>query len=111
MSPVEPAQPAAEFVSEYLGRLWEPTPEEKRLRELAECYHEETEAYDQGVCAGRTKDGVAMPVTSHQSSLIHRHARKVHERLFAEAQSLGFDRRQWHQALRANLPSLKITPS
>lgn len=47
------------------------------LNALAREYHERTEAYDQQICSGRTKRGVAIPVNSYQRYRSEAYARRV----------------------------------
>jgi hypothetical protein len=87
------------FCQEYLGRPWEPTPEEKRLRELAAQYHEETESYDRTVCTGPIRNGAIMPMGSGEHAAINRNALAVRERLGAEVAELGFTKKEWQHAI------------
>jgi len=73
------------------------TEKDCRLYSLAKQYHEETEAYDQTVCRGRDKRGVAMPVDAYEHGLINRHALAVRKRLLDENQDI--DRKELHRAI------------
>lgn len=63
---------------------FKPTEKDRRLYELAKQYHDETEAYDQTVCSGRTEQGVAMPINPYQFGMINRNAIQVQKRLLKE---------------------------
>ena len=91
--------PCSAFQREYLGVPWTPSPEEKRLRELAHEYHERTEAYDRTVCTGPIVRGGIMPATPEQHSRINIHARTVRDELGVEAARLGFTPKQWREAI------------
>lgn len=78
------------FQREYLGVPWTPTPEEKRLRELALEYHKRTEHFDQAHCQRRNERGIAIPTLPGESAICGRHAKQVRDELGMEALRLGF---------------------
>lgn len=87
------------FQREYLGVPWTPSPEEKRLRELAHEYHERTERFDQIHCKARDKRGIAIPVMPDERSACTKNAMRVRDELGVEAARLGFTPKQWHEAI------------
>lgn len=87
---------ASEFSALLYGDFT-PTEKDQRLWELAKQYHEETEAYDQRVCSGRTERGVAMPVNAYEHGLINRNALAVRKRLLDENQDI--ERGEFHRAI------------
>jgi len=88
------------FQREYLGTWAQESESEKRLRELAEKYHQLTEAYDRTVCTGGySPRNRIMPANGHESGLINKNARRVRDELWLEAQTLGINRSQWHDAI------------
>ena len=74
-----------------------PTEKDRRLYELAKQYHEETEAYDQTVCSGRTERGIAMPINAYEHRLINRNALKMRKRLLDDNPDIG--REELHRAI------------
>lgn len=56
------------------------------LRELAKRYHEETEAYDRGVCTGPVVRGSVMPANPREFRSINRNALSIRRRLLIEGQ-------------------------
>ena len=87
------------FQREYLGAPRTPSPEEKRLRELAREYHQRTEAYDRTVCTGPIVRGGIMPATGEERALITRNANAMRYDLGVEAAKLGFTPKQWQEAI------------
>lgn len=83
-----------EFQREYYGSLNEPTPEEAKLRELAEEYEQRCESYDQLVCG---PDG--MPKNGEQMGLINRHAQKVRNEILPQVHALGLDWKDFKREL------------
>jgi len=74
-----------------MGIPREPSSLELRVRELAESYIAQTEAYDRTVCSSE-RDGVAMPSNGTEYALIADHARQVLDRLTEAASPLGVGR-------------------
>lgn len=104
--------PGSAFQREYLGVPWTPSPEEKRLRELAREYHERTEAYDRTICTGPIGRGGIMPATIDQQALINRHAGTVRDELGIEAARQGFSPKQWREAISNaahEMPNAKVS--
>ena len=77
-----------------------PIKEEIRLRELAEEYHRRTEEYDRIVCSGPILNGAITPANGSEFTAINRHAQLVREELWKDVAPLGFDRKQWSEAIR-----------
>ena len=96
LSLVRPAQ----FEREYMGMPEEPTAVEKRLREMGDEYHQVTESYDRLVCTGPIVRGAIMPNGPRELADINRHALKVRERLWIEAEKLGASRSDLQSAIR-----------
>lgn len=86
-----------QFKREYLCE-WQPDPNERALYELAERYHQVTEAYDRTVCTGPIIRGSIMPEWS-QMGLVNRNARKVFNDLLEGAYSLGITAEQLQRAI------------
>ena len=74
-----------------------PIEKDRRLYELAKQYHEETEAYDQTVCIGRTESGIAMPIDTYEFGLINRNALRVRKRLLDSNPDI--EREELHSAI------------
>lgn len=75
--------------------------EDKHLRELAERYHADCDAYDNRVCTGISpRTGEAIPVTPYELGLVGKHARTVRESLIREGESMGLTAKQVEQAIR-----------
>lgn len=81
-----------------LGTWPQPSPEKKRLQELAREYHEATESYDKQICSA-TRNGMAFPANGLEHSLISIHARNVYASLIGEVHSLGFDSMEFNQEI------------
>jgi hypothetical protein len=77
-----------EFSALFYGDFT-PTEKDRQLYELAKQYHEETEAYDQTVCSGRTERGIAMPIDAYEYGLINRSALKMRKRLLDNNPGIG----------------------
>jgi hypothetical protein len=90
----------AQFEREYLGMPEEPTATEKRLRELGDEYHAVTESYDRLVCTGPIVRGSIRPNCAWELAEINRHALRVRERLWIEAEKLGASRADLWAAIR-----------
>lgn len=88
-----------EFDREYLGKLAEESEKNRQLRELADAYHHDTEAYDRRVCTGPVVNGGVIPNTPPERAAISRHAIRVFDRLGALAADLGFSRKDWQKAV------------
>ncbi|SRR5260221_3522369 len=87
--------------SELYGDWLAETAEDKALRELAEQYHEQCEAYDRTVCTGISpRTGDAMPLTHNEMRLINRHALEMRDTIIKEGRRLGFSREQVEQAIQ-----------
>lgn len=71
---------------------------DRLLLDLAWRYHEECEVYDRLHCTAM-KGKIAMPANGEERTLMARHARDVHGRLWLEARDLGFTSSQWHDAI------------
>lgn len=53
---------------------WIVSQHDLRLRELAEKYHADCEAFDRTVCTGPIVDGGIMPANAKEGAAINRHA-------------------------------------
>ena len=60
------------------------TPAAAHLREVAEQYVRDTEAYDRIVCTGPIIRGEIMPATQHERALISRNADQLFSRLLSQ---------------------------
>lgn len=92
-------QDSEAFQKMFLG-TFEPTSQERQLYELADEYERRCESYDQRVCDGRTKRGIAIPANGAQQAMISRHARQVWNELMPQVGALGFDAKQFREAIR-----------
>lgn len=54
-----------------------PTERDTKLRELAQSYVSQCEAYDRTVCTGPVKNGEIIPMGGHELGLVNRNARQV----------------------------------
>ena len=88
------------YPSMLMGQPSTETPEQIRLRELAQEYHDSCEAFDRIVCTGPPCDGAAMPRDGLERQISQRHARQVYDRLKPEAERLGFTTAQWWKAVQ-----------
>ncbi len=89
------------FRTEMYGSWLVETEQERKLRELAETYHNGCNAYDKRVCSGISpRTGEAMPLTPDEMRLINRHARTMRDEMIAEGWKLGFISRQVEEAIR-----------
>jgi len=84
------------------------SPREKRLRELAEEYHQSTEEYDRAICQDELRDGYrreidvhVIPVTPAGRSRMNKFARQARERALREVHKLDFSEVDFKQALQA----------
>lgn len=91
------------FQQEFLGQFPDLTPEERKLRELAQQYIERTEAYDRTVCTGPITRGEIMPASIQEGALINRNARKVHDELMQDVWALGFLERDFMREIRREI--------
>lgn len=74
------------------------TPATNPLRELAEQYHAECEAYDRTVCSGPILENAIMPLTSRERGLVHWNSVQVFVRLRRRAQAMGYSEGQlWRE--------------
>ena len=60
------------------------TPAAAHLRQVAEQYIRDTEAYDRTVCTGPIISGEIMPATPHEHALISRNADQLFKRLLSQ---------------------------
>lgn len=89
------------FRNEMYGSWLVETEPERKLRELAESYHVNCNAYDKRVCSGISpRTGEAMPMDADEMRLINRHARKIREWMIEQGRLLGFTSRQVEEAVR-----------
>lgn len=88
-------QSEAAFMQVYLAQPLRRT----GLQELATEYHQETEAYAQKVCTGKTDEGVAVPMTADQRRLININALEVHRVKLIQVRELGFTNKDFWQAV------------
>lgn len=90
-----------EFHREFLGMPWKETDEERQLRQLAEFYHDETEAHDRRVCSGPIVRGSIMPVGPSEYTAVQAFARELSADLRYQAAALNFTGKQWQEAVTA----------
>jgi hypothetical protein len=83
----------------WMRSEWTPTEEDNKLHELAQRYHDETEAYDRTVCTGPIVDGSIQPFGGRQTVLINQHARQVFLRIETEAASHGISKAEMWRAI------------
>lgn len=94
--PGDRAHPLEDFQRLYLNEP--PDPAELKLQQLAREYEETCEAFDQRVCTGRSRDGVAMPVTSWEVAAVNGFAKETLSRL---ARRAGVSQTKFLEAIRA----------
>lgn len=85
---------------------WQPTKLERKAAELAERYHQETEAYDRTVCTGPIRYGSVIPIGQHEIALVNRNAIKVREQIMHEAAQHGISRNDMARAISRNAERL-----
>ena len=78
-----------EFHQEYQGYFY-PTQEDVDLDKLAEEYHQRCEAYDQLVCSGQIKRGVAMPTNEYEHRKINKNAIAVLKEIKYHGRLMGY---------------------
>ncbi len=79
------------FQQEILGIWPEPTPQEKKMRNLAKEYHDMCEAFDVR-CSN--------PPTMREWAMMNRHAQAVRKLIIMEAERSGIDAGSMHEAIR-----------
>lgn len=77
---------------------FQPSERDQQLRQLAERYVRETEAYDRTVCTGAIRHGSIMPATADQRGLITRNAQQLMDAICRE-QCGTFTRAEIRQAV------------
>lgn len=85
-------------MSEYFG-TWELTDKDRTLRDLAQRYHTETEAFDRTVCTGPVRDGSILPMGPRELAIINRNAAEMLKALQAEAAIGGITREELWRAI------------
>lgn len=88
--------PETNFVQEHMGH---PDDSMRKLRELAQRYANETEAFDRRVCTGPMCNGDIMPKGSREIMEINRFANTLRKELGDEAARLGFTPKDWQRAI------------
>ena len=88
------------FESEYQREFPDSVKANKRLRELAEEYHELCETYDRTVCRNRNNEGIAIPSNGFEAGMIEKHAVSVRLGLWSEVEAMGFTWKDWLSAIR-----------
>ncbi len=78
---------------------WLLTEQDRKVRELAEQYHRDTEGYDRAVCTGPIKEGVIWPATIEQMRLINRNALQRWKEVMKLAEQHGISRRIMQRAI------------
>lgn len=91
---------AKDFAGYYYGTF---TPAARTpLDDLAAEYYRRTEAYDRTVCTGPIgRDGI-LPATDQERRLIAINARAVLCDLHRRAECLGYDKKQFYEAMKNN---------
>lgn len=75
---------------DFIVGKYELSKKDKLLREIAQTYHDQTEAYDKQVCTARSKyDNCATPANKHQYRLIQENAFNTLNRLYEEHKGKG----------------------
>ena len=93
---------AQQWRNEYCGE-WVDRPHWNQMRQLAEHYVDETEAYDSLVCTGRSERGVAIPVSYDERRSCRIYADTLKQELGWLALQLGFTAADWqHEVQRAS---------
>ena len=90
-----------EFYSTVLGEPYSVDDAQRELDRLVEEYHEETEAFDQMICTGRTENGTAVPVNGRELRTINANDRELRSRLRLKAERLGFTLKEVHASMVA----------
>lgn len=85
-------------MSEY-QQEWIVSPEDRRLRELAERYHAECEAFDRTVCTGPIVHGAIIPVDARELAAVNVNATKVLKATLDLAESEGLRRDEMRRAI------------
>lgn len=88
------------FTVRFLG-LWTVTPEEDRLRQLAEEYHNRCEEYDRIVCSGTCQydKKTAMPIGMYEEGMVRRNAHEVFQKIAVMAEREGYTSGQLRRAI------------
>lgn len=90
--------PEEEFKQGILGE-YPHSETEMKLRDLAQEYHDRTEAFDRTVCTGPIWHGGIMPANGQERSLINKHAKEVRDMIYREALKLGFTTKRIREAI------------
>lgn len=72
------------YLREYLGKLPEADDQFKKAYQAWLSYLDQYEAYEQQVCRGRTKHGLAMPQTTEEMRLCNQKGRLLRQELFEQ---------------------------
>ena len=89
------------YANEMYGNWLTENEKERKLRQLAETYHDECELYDRRVCSGTSpRTGEAMPVNPDEMRLSNQHALEMRKMLIEEGLYLGFTARQVEEAIK-----------
>lgn len=76
-----------------------PEPKWGKLAELAQQYHAECDAYDAGVCTGKSLSGEPFPANSYERSLCFRNAKAVRATKLTAALQIGCTETDFQKAL------------
>ena len=90
-----------EFIAEFMCVPLPVSDEQRELDRLTTEYHEETEAFDQMICTGRTENGTAVPLGAGELGVINQHARELRTQLSRTAERLGFTLKEVHASMVA----------
>lgn len=95
-----------EFKALYQGNF-QPDAKEKKLYELAERYHETTEAFDQLICKCRTKDGTAIPLTLDERLSTGQYAKATMKQCIEEGKDFGLTEEEIRSAVRVFIRNME----
>lgn len=79
------------YRQDILGYWPSTTPEERKFRQLAREYVQQTEAFDQIHCSS--------PIKPQERATCTKHALKLYSDLGMQARGLGFKTKDWHDAV------------
>jgi hypothetical protein len=78
---------------------WQQSEQERKADELAQRYHDQTEAFDRTVCTGPILHGSIMPVTPHEMAQVNRNAILVRKQIMLEAGQHGITAAEMRHAI------------
>lgn len=71
----------------------------RKMWELAETYHEKTEAFDRIICSGSVKNGSVWPANVYEFRMVNKNANNVHRSILEEASKYDITAEEMQNAI------------